>query len=65
MLLFKQVVNNQNYFTIFYISILTMVLDRSQAVPYHTVIHEPMYPSWVPQNTRPVYTLGTNKTNPF
>ena len=48
-----------------YIPILTTVLDHSQVVPYHKAIREPMYPSWVPRNTRLACTLGINKTNPF
>ena len=39
---FKQVVSNQNHFTIFHILGITMVLDRRQVIPYYMVIHEPM-----------------------
>ena len=50
-------------FTIFHIPVLTMVLDHSQVIPYYTMIREPMYPSWVPQNTRLAGTPGLSKTN--
>ena len=46
--IFKQVVSNQNHFTIFHLPVLTMVLDCRQVVPNHLVIREPIYPSWVP-----------------
>ena len=62
---FKQVVSNQNHFFIFYISVLTTVPDYRQVILDYPTIREPMYPSWVPRNTRPVCSPGTNKTNPF
>ena len=60
-------VSNQNYFTIFHILVLTTVLDHSQVatISKETAIHELMYHSWVPRNTRVACALGINKINLF
>ena len=64
MFYFQAKLSNQIYFTIFHLLVLTTMLDGRQVVPYHTMIHKPIYPSWIPQNTRPACTPGTSKTNP-
>ena len=53
------------HFITFHLSVLTMMLNRRQAVPDHPAIHESMPPARYPKNTRPAYTPGTSRTNPL
>ena len=64
MFYFQARVEQSDPFTTFHLLVLTTVLNHRQVIPYHTAIREPMYPSWVPQNTCLACTLGTSKTNP-
>ena len=52
------------FHSIFYLSVLTMVLDTKQVVPDCPAIHEPMFPAGYPKNTHPACTPGTSRTNP-
>ena len=64
MFYFQARVEQSDPFIPFHLLVLTTVLDHSQVISYRTAIREPMYPSWVLQNTRPACTPDTSKTNP-
>ena len=61
---FKQELSNQFHFITFHLSVLTTVLDRSQAVLDCPAIRESMPSARYPKNTCPACTLGTSRTNP-
>ena len=54
MLLFKQVISNQNHFIIFHIPVLTTVPDCRQVVPDYPAIRESMCPAGYPETHTPL-----------
>ena len=51
---FKQELSKQIHFTIFYLPVLTMVLDCRQVVPDYPTIHESMCPARYPKTHAPL-----------
>jgi hypothetical protein len=62
---FQAWVEQSDLFISFHLSVLTTMQIIAMSYRITWRFAKPMYPSWVPWNTRPACTLGTSKTNPL